>query len=124
MSDIHIDKVGDMAVVECEGRFVKSETAFQLREAVTSQTGARTVVLDLTEMDAIGGGVVGMLVFLQRWAYDRDIRFKLFNPSRSVRERLAETNAMSEFEIASLDEMMALLGKADRRYALASHHAA
>ena len=47
MSDIHIDKVGNMAVVECEGRFVKSETAFQLREAVTSQTGARTVVLEV-----------------------------------------------------------------------------
>jgi len=29
-----------------------------------------------------------MLVFLQRWAYDHDIRLKLFNPSRSVQERL------------------------------------
>jgi anti-anti-sigma regulatory factor len=119
MSSIHIDNVGDMAVVECEGRFVKSETAFKLREAVTSQGGACTVVLDLTEMTAIGG-VLGMLAFLQRWACDRDIHFKLFNPSRSVRERLQHTNAMSEFEIASLDEMMALLGRADRRYALAS----
>jgi len=120
MSNIHIDNVGDMAVVECEGRFVKSEAAFELRDAVTSQAGARTVVLDLTETQAIGGGVLGMLVFLQRWAYDRDIRFKLFNPSRTVRERLEYTNAMSEFEIASLDEMMALLGRADQRYALAS----
>jgi hypothetical protein len=60
------------------------------------------------------------MVFLQRWCRDHDIRFKLFNPSRAVQERLENTNAMSEFDIASLDEMMALLGRADRRYALAS----
>jgi anti-anti-sigma regulatory factor len=120
MSNIYVDQVGDMAVLECEGRFVRSDAAFRLRDAVTSQTAARVVVLDLTEMEAIGGGVIGMLVFLQRWAYDRDIRFKLFNPVRSVREKLEHASSMSAFEIASLDEMMALLGNADRRYALAS----
>jgi anti-anti-sigma regulatory factor len=120
MPGIHVDKVGDMAVVECEGRFVRSEDAFKLRDAVTSQTDAQTIVLDLTETQALGGGGIGMLVFLQRWAYQHHIRFKLFNPSRSVRERLEHTNSMSEFKIATLDEMMALLGQADRRYALAS----
>jgi anti-anti-sigma factor len=117
---IHIDRVGEMAVVECEGRFVRSDEAFRLRDAVTSQPQAHIIVLDLTEMRAIGGGGIGVLVFLQRWCRDHDIRFKLFNPSRSVQERLENTNAMSEFDIASLDEMMALLAQADRRYALAS----
>ena len=120
MANVHIDNVGDMAVVECEGRFVRDDAAFRLRDAVTSQTAARILVLDLTEVKAIGGGVIGMLLFLQRWAYDRDIRFKLFNPSRFVREQLERISSMSAFEIASLDEMMALLGQADRRYALAS----
>lgn len=120
MSNIHIDKVGDMAVVECEGRFVRSDEAFKLRDAVASQSDAHVVVLDLTEVRAIGGGAIGVLVFLQRWCLDHDIRFKLFNPSKSVRERLEHTNAMSEFQIATLDEMMALLGHADSRYALAS----
>jgi anti-anti-sigma factor len=117
---IHIDRVGEMAVVECEGRFVRSDEAFKLRDAVTSQRQAHVIVLDLTEVYAIGGGGIGVLVFLQRWCRDHDIRFKLFNPSRSVQERLDNTNAMSEFDIASLDEMMALLAQADRRYALAS----
>ena len=103
-----------------QGGFVRSDEAFKLRDAVTSQRGARIIVLDLTEMVTIGGGGIGVLVFLQRWCRDHDIRFKLFNPSRSVRQRLENTNAMSEFDIASLDEMMALLGQADRRYALAS----
>ena len=120
MPNVHIDNVGDMAVVECEGRFVRDDAAFKLRDAVTSQAAARVVVLDLTEVKTIGGGVMGMLVFLQRWAYDRDIRFKLFNPSRFVREKLEHASSMAAFEIAGLDEMMALLGQADRRYALAS----
>lgn len=120
MSNLHIDRVGAMAVVECEGRFVRSDEAFKLRDAVTSQAYAQVIVLDLTEMRALGGGVVGVLVFLQRWCHDHDIRFKLFNPSRAVRERLENTNAMSEFDIASLDEMMALLGQADSHYAIAS----
>jgi anti-anti-sigma regulatory factor len=99
---------------------VQSDAAFRLREAVTLQGDARTVVLDLSEVNAIEGGGLGMLVFLQRWAQDRDIRFKLFNPSRSVRERLKKVSSMSEFDIPTLDEMMALLARADRRYAIAA----
>ena len=83
MPSLHIDKVGEMAIIECAGRFVRTETAFKLRDAVTSQTDARVVVLDLTEMHAIGGGGLGMLVLLQKWAQDHDIRFKLFNPSNA-----------------------------------------
>ena len=120
MFSIHTDKIGDMAVVECEGRIVRSDAAFKLREAVTSQTDANVVVLDLSEVYALEGGGLGMLVFLQRWARDHDVRLKLFNPSRSVRERLELVSTMSEFDIASLHEMMALLAQADSSYALAA----
>jgi anti-anti-sigma regulatory factor len=105
MPSIHIDNVGEMAIVECTGRFVRHESAFKLRDAVTSQTEARVVVLDLTEMHAIGGGGIGMLLRLQRWAQDHDIRFELFNPSRAVQDKLKHV----EFEIASMEQMMTLL---------------
>ena len=59
MPSVHIDSRGDMAIVECAGRFVRNDAALQLRDAVTSQTNARVIVLDLTEMQAIGGGVWG-----------------------------------------------------------------
>ena len=120
MLKINVDNIGDLAVIECEGRIVQSDAAFRLREAVTLQGDARTVVLDLSEVNAIEGGGLGMLVFLQRWAQDHNIRFKLFNPSRSVRERLKKVSSMSEFDIPTLDEMMALLARADRRYAIAA----
>src|SRR5215813_1927039 len=55
MPTVRIDKVGEMAIIECAGRFVRSEAALKLRDAVTSQTDAHVVILDLTEMHALGG---------------------------------------------------------------------
>jgi anti-anti-sigma regulatory factor len=120
MLHIHTENVGEMAVIECEGRIVRSEDAFNLREAVNLQSDAHTIVLDLSEVSAIAGGGLGMLVFLQRWAYDHDIRFKLFNPRLSVRDKLEHASSMREFDIASLDEMMALVTRADEHYARAA----
>ena len=59
MLSVQIENIGDMAVVECEDRVVRSEDAFKLREAVTSQRDARTIVLDLSEVHAIEGGGLG-----------------------------------------------------------------
>lgn len=120
MLALRIEKIGELTVVECEGRVVRSEAAFKLREAVTSLRNARIIVLDLSEVRAIEGGGLGMLLFLQRWAYGHDIQFKLFNPSRSVRDRLELVNSIAELDIATLHEMMELLAKTDRRYALAA----
>jgi hypothetical protein len=51
-----------------------------------------------------------MLVFLQRWAREHDIRFLLFDPSKPVRSRLERAKSIAEFYIPSFEEMMALLG--------------
>jgi anti-anti-sigma regulatory factor len=120
MLSVHVENIGDMAVVECEGRIVRSEAAFKLREAVMSQRDSRIVVLDLSEVGVVEGGGLGMLLFLQRWAHEHDIRLKLFNPTDSVRYRLERANSMPQFDIANLEEVIALLALADSRYALAA----
>ena len=97
MPSVHIDTQGEMAIVECAGRFVRNDAAFKLRDAVTSQTNARVVVLDLTKMRAIGGGGLGTLLLLKRWAQDHDIGFRLFNPSGPVLDKLKHV----DFEIAT-----------------------
>jgi anti-anti-sigma factor len=117
MLSIHVDNIGEMAVVECNGRIVQSEAALKLRQAVNLQGDSRIIVLDLSEVSAIEGGGLGMLVFLQRWAQDRGVQFKLFNPRQSVRDRLRLVNSLRVFDIASLDEMMALLACNDVRFA-------
>ncbi len=95
MLSVQIESICDLAVVECEGRIVQSEAAFRLREAVTSQRDARIIVLDLSEVRAIEGSGLSMLGFLQRWDYDHDIRLKLFNPSKSVQNRLEHASSVT-----------------------------
>lgn len=114
MLRVQIDKIGEMVILECEGRIVRSESAFKLREVVTSQRDVQVIVIDLSGVTAIEGDGLGMLVFLQRWAFDHRIQFKLFNPRTSVLDRLERTNSMQEFEIVALLELMALLERADK----------
>ena len=40
MLKLNINNIGDLAIVECEGRIVLSEAAFKLRDAVTAQMDA------------------------------------------------------------------------------------
>jgi len=110
----HIENIGDVAIIECEGRIVQSEAAFQLRDAVTAQKDARVVVLDLSEVSSIEGGGLGMLWYLQRWAQDNDVRLKLFNPAGRVRDRLCNVNSMLQFEITTPAEMTALVAGSSR----------
>jgi anti-anti-sigma regulatory factor len=63
---LHIEKIGAITVIECDGRVVSNDTAFRLRDAVTSQRDARIVVVDLSAVRSIEGGGLGMLAFLGR----------------------------------------------------------
>ncbi len=120
MLAIQIEKFNDLAVVECKGRIVRSETVFALRDAVLSQAAARTIALDLSEVKAIGGGGLGMLAFLQHWADERKIEFKLFSPSRPVLTEIERTRSIARIDVASLHEMMGILADAERSYSLAA----
>jgi anti-anti-sigma factor len=118
--NVTVENIGELAVVECKGRLVQSESAHTLREAVTSQTDARIVVLDLSEVRAMGGVGFCTLVLLRRWAREHNIRFLLFSPCKSVESRLSRSKSIAEFCVPSFEEMMALLSYANSRYALAA----
>ena len=110
MLKVSIENIGDVAVIHCEGRVVQSAAAFRLRDAVTQQRNARVVLLDLSDVQAVEGGGLGMLVFLQRWTSEHGIQFKVFDPPAFVRQRLEQVRSASELEIAGTSEVLALLG--------------
>lgn len=122
MLTVVVENFGDIAVVECKGRIVRSDAAFKLRNAVLSQLNARIVVLDLTDVSAVEGGGLGMIWFLQRWAQDHEIQLKVFNPTDSVKARLADNPSMPQCEISTFEEMVVLLAyaDADSRYGMAA----
>jgi anti-anti-sigma factor len=108
MLEIHVEVVGDVTIVQCEGRIVHSDSVFCLRDVILSQRNSRVVVVDLSDVNVIEGGGVGMLAYLQRWAHDHDVKLKLFNPSNAVQERL-EHMSMPSLDIATTDELIALV---------------
>jgi anti-sigma B factor antagonist len=102
MLGVAIQDSGKTAVVHSLGRIVVGETE-ALRKAVLAQN-RRTVVLDLTGVDAIDGSGIGLLVFLQGWARAAGVDLQLVNPTRSVRELLELTNLDSVFKILSSED--------------------
>jgi anti-anti-sigma regulatory factor len=109
-----IDKIGEVAVVECQGRIVKSEASLKLRRVFTSLRDTRIIVLDLSEVTAIEADGLGMLLFLHQWAYEQGIQLKLFNPTTSVLDSLELF--IRRFDILSFYEMLALLGNVDSHF--------
>ncbi len=121
MMAIHVENLGDLAVVECKGRVVRSESVFKLRDVVQAQADARIIAVDLSEVEAMGGGGgLGMLVFLEQWARNHDVQFKLFSPSRSVVEGLVSNRSILNFEIVTFHGMMSILAHSDGQYAFAA----
>lgn len=109
MLDVSIDRIGHLGIVECQGRIVRSEAAFKLRRAVMSLRHSRFIVLDLSQVTALEGGGLGMLVFLERWAHDQSIELRVFNPRKAVRERLELIRSIQPINAVSLQEMMSLM---------------
>jgi anti-anti-sigma regulatory factor len=109
MFDLHTERIGSVAVIQCEGRMVHSDAVFNLREATVYQRGASAVLLDFSELDSIGGGGVGMLVFLREWARCRGIQLWLFDPPSQVRRSLKQIPSAADLKVASMDEVLELL---------------
>ena len=109
MFDLSVEKIGDIAVVHCLGRIVRSEAAFRLHDIVTGHRSARVVVIDLSNVGALEGGGLGMLCFLQMWTRRQGIQFKVFGPGVRVRQSLERACSAIKAEVAGQGEMRALL---------------
>lgn len=120
MLSVRMENIGDMAIVECEGSILRDDSAYRLRDAITSHSDARIIVMDLSELKMIRQPGLSMLVFLQRWAHDHKIQLKLFNPSNFVRYGLERASSIYEFEIPTLQEMMILLAEAENHQQIAA----
>ena len=99
----------DVAVLQCTGRIVRGEAIRRLKDAVVSLNKPRVIVLDLSDVEMLDGGGLGLLVFLHRWTSDRNIQLKLVNPSSFVREMLDRTRLTCVFNISSVDDAVEIL---------------
>jgi anti-anti-sigma factor len=90
MFNAQVVEAGGVTLIRCEGRLVRTVAAYALKNLVAAQCAARTVVLDLGEVEAVEGCGLGMLVFLHHWALDHGQQIKLLNLRPALRRRLEE----------------------------------
>ena len=75
-----------------------------------SKGKSRVVLLNFSGVQALDGGGLGMLIFLQMWTHDRGIQLKVFDPAAGVRRSLERTrSAAAAIEIAAMGEVLSLL---------------
>ena len=106
---IKIEQAADVAVLQCIGRLVRGESLHFLKQAVIRLKQPRIVVLDLSGMETLDGGGLGMLVFLHRWTRENAIQLKLVNPSGFVRYVLECTRLTRVLTISSVDDAVEIL---------------
>lgn len=119
MIALSVDKIGDVAVVECAGTITQNKTACQLRDVLAS-IETPVIVLDLSELTLIEGTGLSVFLLLQQWAHQHRVCLKLFNPRWWVQEKLERASPIPAFEIVTLRELTMMLANAEARFAVAA----
>jgi anti-anti-sigma factor len=116
-----IECLQDVAVVGCSGRLVRGAALDEFRRRVERLEHLRVLVLDLSGVEQLDAGGLGVLLLLRRWALQHRVQMKLVDPSPFVRRVLEATHLNSVFEISSLEEVLCILRapEAPPRYAVA-----
>ena len=111
---INTEQTGDVAVLRCTGRMVRPQALSLLKDAGTSLSRLRVVVLDLSEVEMLDAGGLGMLVRLHNWACANGIQVKLVNPSQLARQMLELTGLTSVLHISSVEDVIQIFCSGDR----------
>ncbi len=110
---IKMEQIGDVGVLQCAGRLVRGEALHFLKDAVTSLSRLRVVLLDLAEVEMLDGGGLGLLVFLHNWTRAAGIQLKLVNPSSLALEMLMRTRLTSVLHVSSMDDVVEIFCNSD-----------
>jgi anti-anti-sigma factor len=112
---IKSEQAGDVAVLQCAGRILRGEALQLLKDTVTSLRQPRFIVLDLSAVEMLDGGGLGILLFLHCWTRDNGIQLKLVNPSNFTLEMLEQTGLTSFLHVSSVDDAVEVLCNFDSK---------
>ena len=105
MLRVMVQKLGDVTVFRCVGRLVIGDENTILRNAVLSDRGASTVILDLAQVGDIDAGGLGMLMNLRELTRPIGIEFKLINVTKRVQQILELANLDQVLDTCTVEEM-------------------
>jgi anti-anti-sigma factor len=104
MLDIRVERIRDTAILHCAGRIVVGNSLSALRDAVLCELDKRSIILDLSRVERIDAGGLGLLVFLHTCTHGLGSGLQLVRPAAQVAELLELTNLTSVFNIAPAAE--------------------
>jgi anti-anti-sigma factor len=87
-----------LAVLRCSGRIVHGDGADNLLRAAMSQD-QRHLQIDLSGVESIDAGGLGVLAALEKWAKDGNRTIEFINPSMRVRQALEATKLSSVLQV-------------------------
>ncbi len=111
---VRTENADDLAILKCSGRIVRGQEIV-LESAVLEQKKARTILVDLTEVESLDAGGLTLLVSLHRWAESNRTHLTLVNPRPFVYEMLTRTHLDCVFDISTFDHALAALGCESRQ---------
>ena len=100
MLKVHTKKLGNVTVLCLQGQIVRGKTA-ALCNAVHSESGASTIVLDLSRVSTIDAASLGVMLQLLRHTQSKGIDFKLMNVRERIARLLEISRLNSVFEVTS-----------------------
>ena len=103
MLKMNAEKLGTVTILHLQGRIVTAEKQ-ALKKAVTSQTAASAIVLDLAKVSGVDAGGLSLLLELREWTESKKIEFRLINASKLVLRVFELTRLDDVFEISSVDK--------------------
>jgi anti-anti-sigma factor len=104
-----VESMRGIAVVNCSGRMVRGAALDELRRRIEQLERVRVLVLDVSEVEQLDAGGLGILLLTRRWAMRNAATLKLVNPPPFFRRLLDATHLTSLFEISSFKEAICIL---------------
>jgi anti-sigma B factor antagonist len=106
---IDIRIIGDVRILDCSGKITLGEGTMSIRNTVRDvlQSGARKIILNLSDINYIDSSGVGELVSTFTTTVNGGGKLKLLNLTKKVHELLAITKLLTVFEVFT-DEKSAL----------------
>jgi anti-anti-sigma factor len=105
MLKVHVQKVGDVAVLCLRGSVGVGETSV-LRNAVLSQLGVASVVLDFAKVNRIDAAGLGLLLELREQTQAKRIALKLMNVTKLIKHVMEITSLTPVFQFTSEGEIL------------------
>ncbi len=107
MLTVNIKNLGVVSILCLQGRIVRGEME-ALRKAVEEQSAVRAVILDLTRVNTIDAGGLGLLLELREHTQSQGTEFRLMNLQQLVGKVFEITRLNSVFSVTSNAEVFFL----------------